>query len=78
MDLTELTNLLKDGEDGDALMHNMNFPWAIQNLLDGNRGRIASVNYTLVIANGCEDTMFVKHTPLFLDEADESRRILLG
>jgi hypothetical protein len=75
MDLTNLTNLL---EGGDALTHNRNFSWVIQNFLDGNRRGVASVDYTLVVTNGCKDAMFVKHTPIFLDEADESRRILLG
>ena len=75
MDLTNLTNLL---EGGNALTHNRNFPWAIQNFLDGNRRGVASVDYTLVVMNGCKDATFVKHTPIFLDEADESRHILLG
>ena len=69
MDLTNLTNLL---EGGDALMHNRNFSWAIQNFLDGNRRGVASVDFTLVV------TSVLKHTPIFLDEADESIRILLG
>ena len=75
MDLTDLTNLL---EGGNALAHNRNLPWAIQNLLDGNRSGVASVNYTLVVATGCEDTTFVKHTPIFLDKADECGCICLG
>ena len=75
MDLMDLTNLLK-GDD--ALVHNQNLPWAIQNFFDGNRSGVASVNYTLIGTNGCEDTAFVKYTPIFLDKADEGRRIFLG
>ena len=75
MDLTNLTNLL---EGGDALTHNRNFSWAIQNFLDGNRREVASIDYTLIVTNGCKDTTVVKHKPRFFDEADESRRILLG
>ena len=75
MNLTDLTNLL---QGGDALAHNRNLPWAIKNLLDGNRGGVASVDYILVIANGCEDTMFIKHTPVIFDKTDEGRRIFRG
>ena len=75
MDLTDLTNLLKGS---DALAHNRDLPWAIQNFLDGNRSGVVSVDYTLVVANGCEDTTFVEHTPIFLDKADEGGRIFLG
>ncbi len=59
-------------------MHNPNLPWAIQNFLDGNRSGVASVNCTLVVTNRCEDTTFVKHTPIFLDKADDGRHIFLG
>jgi hypothetical protein len=72
MDLTDLTNLLKGGN---ALAHNWNLPWAIQNFLDDNRSGVASVDYTLVVANGCEDTTVVEHTPIFLDKADEGGHI---
>ena len=75
MDLTDLTNLL---EGGNALAHNRNLPWAIQNFLDGNRSGVASVDYTLVVAIGCEDTTFVKHTQIFLDKADKGGHIFLG
>ena len=75
MNLTDLTNLLKGG---DALAHNWNLPWAIKNLLDGNRGGVAGVDYTLVIANGSEDTTFIKHTPVIFDKADEGRNIFVG
>jgi hypothetical protein len=75
MNLTDLTNLL---QGGDALAHNRNLPWAIKNLLDGNRGGVASVDFTLVIMNGCEDTTFIKHTPVIFDKSDEGRRIFGG
>ncbi len=65
VNLTNLTNLL---EGGNTLTHDRNFPWAVKNFLDGNWGGVANVDDALVIMNGCEDTRFIKHTPIFLDE----------
>ena len=75
MNLRDLTDLL---QGGNALAHNRNLLWAIKNLLDGNGGGVTSVNYTVVIWNRCEDTMFIKHTPVFFDKTDEGRRIFGG
>jgi hypothetical protein len=65
--LTNLANLLKGGS---TLTHDRKFPWAVKNLLYGNGGGIASVNDALVIANGREDSTFIEHTPILLDQVE--------
>ncbi len=64
-DLMDLPNLL---EGSNSLLHNWSFLWTIQYFLDGDWWRVPSVDHAFVIFDRDEDSIFVKHRPVFLDK----------
>jgi hypothetical protein len=64
-DLMDLPNLL---EGSDGLLHNRCFLRTIQYFLDGNQWKVPSVDHPFVIFDRDEDSIFVKHGPVFLDK----------
>ncbi len=48
-------------QGSNALTHNRNLPWPIEELLDGDGQRVYSVDKTFIVFHWDIDTLLVKH-----------------